>query len=129
GYSRGLAGAVDAAMILRGARVTLGPEEAAMLDIETHGGKIQSILKPAKLPKGAEFLDLEGHLILPGLINAHDHLEFNLYPRMGHGPYSNAGAWARDIYRPHESPIAEHLWVPKRTRLLWGGLKNLLSGV
>jgi Cytosine deaminase and related metal-dependent hydrolases len=100
-----------------------------MLDIETRGSRIQSIRKPAKSAKGAEVLDLEGHLILPGLINAHDHLEFNLYPRMGHGPYPNAGAWARNIYRPDESPIAEHLRVPKRTRLLWGGLKNLLSGV
>lgn len=100
-----------------------------MLDIETRGSRIQSMRKPAKSAQGAEVLNLEGHLILPGLINAHDHLEFNLYPRMGHGPYSNAGAWARNIYRPDESPIAEHLRVPKRTRLLWGGLKNLLSGV
>jgi cytosine/adenosine deaminase-related metal-dependent hydrolase len=116
-------------MILRGARVALGPEEAAALDIEICGGKIQSMRKPGKRSKREEVLDLEGHLILPGLINAHDHLEFNLYPRLGRGPYPNAGAWARDIYRPKESPIAEHLRVPKRTRLLWGGLKNLLSGV
>jgi cytosine/adenosine deaminase-related metal-dependent hydrolase len=116
-------------MILRGARVALGPEDAAALDIETCGDKIQSIRKPAKPAKGADVLDLEGHLILPGLINAHDHLEFNLYPRMGCGPYPNAGAWARDVYRPKKSPIAEHLRVPKNTRLLWGALKNLLSGV
>ena len=116
-------------MTLRGARVAVGPEEAAALDIETVGGKIQSIRKPAKPAKGAEVLDLEGHLVLPGLINAHDHLEFNLYPRLGSGPYPNAGAWARDIYRPKKSPIAEQLRVPKSARLLWGGLKNLLSGV
>jgi len=115
-------------MILRGARVALGPEEAAVLDIEIYSGEIQSIRKPARTVKGADVLDLEGHLILPGLINAHDHLEFNLYPRMGHGPYPNAGAWARDVYRPKKSPIAEHLCVPKNTRLIWGGLKNLLSG-
>src|ERR1700676_3172223 len=116
-------------MILRGARVALGPEEAAALDLETCGEKIQAIREPAKPPKGAEILDLAGHLILPGLINAHDHLEFSLYPRLGRGPYPNAGAWARDIYKPTKSPIAEHLRVPKDTRLLWGGLKNLLSGV
>ncbi len=74
-------------------------------------------------------LDLAGHLTLPGLINAHDHLEFNLFPRLGSGPYPNATAWARDIYHPERSPVREHLRVPKPVRLWWGALKNLLSGV
>ena len=50
---------------------------------------------------------------MPGLINAHDHLEFNLFPRLGRGPYPNAGEWARDIYHPDRSPIREQLRVPK----------------
>jgi cytosine/adenosine deaminase-related metal-dependent hydrolase len=68
-------------------------------------------------------------MILPGLVNAHDHLEFNLFPRLGHGPYPNAAAWAQDIFRPSEEPIATQLRLPKSVRLWWGGLKNLLSGV
>ncbi len=50
-------------------------------------------------------LDLDGLQILPGLINAHDHLEFALFPRLGRRIYSNATEWARDIYRPEESPV------------------------
>lgn len=74
-------------------------------------------------------LDLSGFMILPGLVNAHDHLEFNLFPRLGHGLYPNAAAWAEDIFRPSQEPIASQLRLPKPIRLWWGGLKNLLSGV
>ena len=75
-------------------------------------------------------LDLGGLIALPGLINAHDHLEFALFPRLGvERRYRNAREWAESIYRPDESPIREHLRVPKADRLQWGALRNLLSGV
>ena len=74
-------------------------------------------------------IDLSGYLLLPGLINAHDHLDLTLFPRLGRGVSPNATEWARDIYHPDESPVREHLAVPKQARLLWGGIRNLLSGV
>jgi cytosine/adenosine deaminase-related metal-dependent hydrolase len=120
---------MDSPVILRGARVALGPSETAELDIEIGRGKIQAMRKGIKARKGVVSVELGGYLILPGLINSHDHLEFNLYPRLGSGPYANAGCWARDVYRPHESPVREQLAIPKATRMIWGGLKNLLSGV
>ena len=117
--------------LLRNARVARRPAEALPLDIEIVNGRIKALLPPGNElgPVHAEIVDLEGCLILPGLINAHDHLEFSLFPKLGVGPYPNAKAWAEDVYRPAEPPIANHLRVPKRERLLWGALKNLLGGV
>jgi cytosine/adenosine deaminase-related metal-dependent hydrolase len=115
--------------ILRGARIARGPEETETSDIEICAGKIVALGPSLPSHGRALELDLRGCLILPGLINAHDHLEFTLFPRLGRGPYPNAGAWARDIYQPHGSPIKEHLRVPLPVRLRWGGIKNLLSGV
>jgi cytosine/adenosine deaminase-related metal-dependent hydrolase len=85
-------------------------------------------LDPAVIVDGHN-LDLSGLEILPGLINAHDHMDFALYPRLGSGPYANATEWAHDIYRPLEDPVRQHLRVPTELRLLCGGLRNLLAGV
>ncbi|MBV8846281.1 MAG: amidohydrolase family protein [Bryobacterales bacterium] len=74
-------------------------------------------------------LDLDELQIMPGLVNAHDHLHFSLFPRLGLGPYENATEWARDIYHPDREPVRSHLAVPKSLRLIWGGLRNLLAGV
>ena len=111
---------------LRGARVALTATHAERIDPVLKGGRI---LPFDSRPDNPAELDLSGHLLLPGLINAHDHLEFNLFPRLGHGPYPNASSWATDIHHPGQSPLKEHLLVPKNVRLIWGGIKNLLSGV
>ena len=51
---------------------------------------------PPEYPPGPT-IDLQDYLILPGLINSHDHLEFNLFPRLGHGPYTRCGLGARHL--------------------------------
>lgn len=74
-------------------------------------------------------MDLTGYFVLPGLVNAHDHLEFNLFPRLGRGPYTSAEEWAEDLHRCEGATIRAHSAVPKMVRLWWGGVKNLLCGV
>ena len=112
-------------MTLAGARVAVSACESIQRNIWIQGSRIRGL--HAEKPR-APVLDLTGFLILPGLINAHDHLEFNLFPRLGRGPYANAIEWAKEIYQPCKSPVRQHMQVPKTVRLLWGGIKNLLSG-
>jgi cytosine/adenosine deaminase-related metal-dependent hydrolase len=110
---------------LSGARVALSPTRAERIDLSFQAGRILRF--DSRIDDRREF-DLTGYLLLPGLINAHDHLEFNLFPRLGRGPYANASRWAEDIHHPDRPPVKEHRLVPKNVRLIWGGIKNLLSG-
>ena len=116
-------------LLLTGARLALDAQTTVRADLLMEGGRIGEITASKRNHRHENVVDLSGYLLLPGLINAHDHLEFNLFPRLGRGPYANFEAWASDIYHPELSPVREHLHVPKGVRLWWGGLKNLLCGV
>lgn len=78
---------------------------------------------------GSVDIDLSRYLVLPGLVNAHDHLQFALYPRLGDPPYRNYVEWGEDIHQKFADLIATHHLVPKPVRLWWGGIRNLLCGV
>ncbi|MFN8528103.1 MAG: hypothetical protein U0670_05790 [Anaerolineae bacterium] len=75
-------------------------------------------------------VDLEGYTIFPGLINGHDHLDRNHYPRTKfREKYDNAHQWGEDISaRLNESPFKELRAYPLEDKCLIGGLKNLLCG-
>jgi cytosine/adenosine deaminase-related metal-dependent hydrolase len=77
----------------------------------------------------AAHIDFEGGIAFPGLINAHDHLDFDLYPALGRGPYSDYAAWALDIQRRHRAEIDPVVAIPAALRARWGQYKNLLAGV
>jgi len=118
---------------LRGARFALGPSDSFSGEMRISNSCIERLsTKERAVPcpdSSDNSLDLHGFLVLPGLINAHDHLEFALFPRLGKGGYKNFIEWADDIHRPTASPIAEHRRVPREVRLWWGGIRNLLCGV
>jgi cytosine/adenosine deaminase-related metal-dependent hydrolase len=93
------------------------------------GGRI--VASNCQPQRGDAIINLEGSLIFPGLINAHDHLELNNFPRMKwQAKYANAAKWIAD-FQPRfgtDPALTVATSVPLRDRLLLGGLKNLLSG-
>jgi len=94
------------------------------------GARISSVDTPPIA--GDTVVDLCGARLLPGLINAHDHLQLNTLPPL-ESPrrYSHAHEWILDVDgRRSRDPAFEALVaVPRNDRLLIGGVKNLLSGV
>lgn len=75
-------------------------------------------------------IDLRDHLIFPGLINAHDHLQLNAVPPLATtATFANSYAWIAAFQAHFEEPeVVAALQVPKSLRLRHGGLKNLLAG-
>lgn len=65
----------------------------------------------------------------PGLINSHDHLEFNLYPKLGNYTYKSYVEWGPDIHKQNKEVIKSVLQIPKYLRVQWGVYKNLLNGI
>lgn len=81
--------------------------------------------------RGDAVLDLDGRSVFPGLVNAHDHLELNHFPRTRFRPvYPNAHEWGQDfLARLEDEPFRSLRQKPLDLRCEVGGLKNLRSGV
>jgi cytosine/adenosine deaminase-related metal-dependent hydrolase len=77
-------------------------------------------------------VDLQGDRLLPGLINAHDHLQLNHLPaHESSRHYRHVRDWIAevDLRRRCDPQFAAGVSVARDERLLLGGIKNLLSGV
>ena len=75
-------------------------------------------------------VDVHGHRLFPGLINAHEHLQVNAVPALrGAGLFPNSYAWIA-AFQQHfqDAEVIAALRVPKAVRLRHGALKNLLAG-
>src|SRR5690606_29898393 len=94
-------------------------------------GRILSIVDKAEaLParKDETVIDLEGALVLPGFINSHDHLDFNLYPQLGGKVFGDYTEWGPSIQHDHAETVRQITNVPVHVRIAWGQYKNLLNG-
>lgn len=92
--------------------------------------RVLSVDEPPQ--RGDHVVDLDGAFVVPGLVNAHDHLELNHYGLLkGLEVYGHASEWIDDL-RPmirNNQAVVEASRAPLADRLFIGGLKNLLSGV
>lgn len=91
------------------------------------GGRVAEALPEGMRPYS---LDRPGHLLFPALVNAHDHLPLNVFPRpRGIGLRANSYDWI-EAFRPllDDPAVKAMRRIPDADRAWHGGLKNLLSG-
>jgi cytosine/adenosine deaminase-related metal-dependent hydrolase len=102
--------------------------EAGEKEIRIENGKIMSVTRADENPASPS-LSLAGAIAFPGLINSHDHLDFNLFPAMGNTIYANYTQWGNDIHAQNNPGIRAVLAIPQALRVRWGMYKNLINGI
>jgi amidohydrolase family protein len=111
---------VAGSLVLRNARV-LGSEGAR--DVAVAKGRIVAV-DGASGPS----VDLEGRLLVPGLVNALDVLDLSVFPPLGEPPFESLYDWAASAEATAQPGVRAALAVPLPDRLFLGGLRNLLAG-
>jgi cytosine/adenosine deaminase-related metal-dependent hydrolase len=102
----------------------------SLADVAIDGARVVEVAKPGQTAPRAWEADLEGRMLLPGLVNAHDHLDFSTFPFLGRPPYGSVYEWSADVDSgAGDARAAAALAVPLSDRLFLGGLRNLLAGV
>jgi cytosine/adenosine deaminase-related metal-dependent hydrolase len=74
-------------------------------------------------------VNFENAIAFPGLVNSHDHLEFNCFSRFGDRVYNNYTEWGEHIQKDYKKEINHVLKIPVHLRTMWGIYKNLLAGI
>lgn len=106
------------------------PDGAVAERLRIRRGRIASIGEAPR--RGDVVVDLHGDVLVPGLINAHDHLELNSFGRLKWRPrYDNVAEWIDDFQPRFATDPRLAGAVPSRleARLWAGAMKNLLAGV
>jgi cytosine/adenosine deaminase-related metal-dependent hydrolase len=114
-------------MVLNNVKM-VGTDEA--VSIRVTGDKI-TVVSASVIADESDSLSItfDNALVFPGLINSHDHLDFNLFPQLGNRIYNNYTEWGNYIHKNYKDEIVAVLKIPVVLRSEWGVFKNLLCGV
>lgn len=100
------------------------------VDIAVAGEKIAAIRNAGKKDQSDPFqIHFTSATVFPGLINSHDHLDFNCFSILGQKKFANYTEWGTHIHKIFKEQIDAVLKIPKNFRTEWGIYKNLLAGV
>ncbi|MEO6490960.1 MAG: amidohydrolase family protein [Ferruginibacter sp.] len=99
-------------------------------NISFKGGHISAVSnKPTSLNVDNFQINFNNVIAFPGLINSHDHLDFNCFSPLGKRIYSNYTEWGNYIHKEYKQDINSVLRIPIDLRATWGMYKNLLCGI
>ena len=101
--------------------------QQGLKDIQITGGLITTIAGAGDTETAGN-IHFDNAIAFPGLINSHDHLDFNLFPQTGNSIYNNYTEWATDVQSKNKTSFDKVLQVPQALRTKWGLYKNLLNG-
>lgn len=110
--------------VISGAAILNPDKTSESVNILIEGSKISAVSEkdissPVKINASG--------VISTGLINSHDHLLGNYYPKVGNGPYENWLPWDNDL---KSAPVyQERCQIENRDLYLLGAYRNLVSGV
>ena len=112
-------------MVLNNVRLI---NNGAPASIQVAGKKIVAVKHEAN-NKEIFQLHFDSALAFPGLINSHDHLDFNCFPQMGNRVYESYVEWGNTILQSYKTKITEVLSIPKPLRVQWGYIKICWQGL
>ena len=85
-----------AALVLRNARLWEdGP--ASLADVAVEGAASPRSRRPDRPRRARVKRTSRAACCCPGLVNAHDHLDFSTFPFLGRPPYASVYEWAADV--------------------------------
>lgn len=110
----------------------IGNGKERLQNIQVTKGKITAVADSEKSLESFSDetrINFENVIAFPGLINSHDHLDFNLFPKTANRIYNNYTEWGKDIHVQNKEMINAILKIPQYLRVQWGLYKNILNGI